>query len=39
MPTWWRDVDSERSSIGFRVWLQGGELRLGRRLYRWRWPG
>lgn len=33
----WRDVDSERRSIGIRVWLQGGEVRIGKHMYRWRW--
>lgn len=33
----WRDVDSHRRRFGFTVWLTGGEVRIGRRLYRVRW--
>lgn len=33
----WRDVDSERRQFGVEVWLTGGQIRLGKRLYRCRW--
>jgi hypothetical protein len=33
----WRDVDHDRPRLGFSVWKGGGEVSLGRRLYRWRW--
>jgi hypothetical protein len=35
--TGWRDADFERLTFGFRVWAGGGEVALGRRLYRVRW--
>lgn len=36
----WREVDSERGSLGARVWLTGGEVCLGKRMWRvrWLWP-
>lgn len=33
----WRDVDSGHRRFGFTVWLTGGEVRIGKRLYRVRW--
>ena len=33
----WKDVKLTRHALGVTIWLQGGELRIGRRLYRWRW--
>ena len=36
-PQVWRDVDSERRHFGICLWATGGEMRLGHRLYRWRY--
>jgi len=33
----WRDVDSEHGRLGFTIWRTGGEIRIGKRLYRVRW--
>jgi hypothetical protein len=33
----WRDVDGERRKFGICIWASGGELRIGKRLYRVRW--
>lgn len=33
----WQDVRDTRNSLGVKLWLQGGELRLGKRVYRVRW--
>jgi hypothetical protein len=33
----WRDVDSERRRFGICIWLTGGEIAIGKRLYRIRW--
>jgi hypothetical protein len=36
----WREVDSSRPQVGLRVWRTGGEVVIGRRMYRarWAWP-
>jgi hypothetical protein len=36
-PTFWRDVDSDRRAFGIKFYVQGGQLHLGRKMYRWRW--
>jgi hypothetical protein len=33
-PAAWRDVDFERGSFGIKIWRWGGEVHLGKRLYR-----
>lgn len=33
----WRDVDSEKNKLGIVLWRNGGEIRLFKRLYRWRY--
>lgn len=33
----WRDLDNRRRQWGLAIWSTGGEVRLGRRLYRARW--
>lgn len=35
--TIWRDIDSDRRNFGINLWLTGGEIRIGHRLYRWRY--
>jgi hypothetical protein len=33
----WRDIDDTKRRVGLVLWATGGEIRLGRRLYRWRY--
>lgn len=33
---YWRDIDSERRRYGVVVWSGGGEMNVGKRLYRWK---
>jgi len=35
--TIWRDADSTRPRLGIVLWATGGEVHMGRRLYRWRY--
>jgi hypothetical protein len=37
IPVVWREIDHERREFGIRIWATGGEISVGRRMYRALW--
>lgn len=33
----WREMDSDRRYLGIRLWFTGGEVCIGKRMWRWRY--